>query len=273
MAKIALETAETVLPLYSHPKSPHRYTLPQLAACVLLMFRLKLSYRDMEEWLLATDKVCQTLGLKTVPDHATLCRAHQRLRMTTLKQMNQALLDKLGVEEELIASDATGYRTTVASAYYQARCGRTYREWSKGAYAVGTQSQLILAWRQGRGPGNDAPFLNGLRRDARRYGRYEHGRPCWAMITDAGFDGQGVKEGDLIPPIRRHGKLVSPQRKARAELVSAARLDGIYGQRWKCETVHSVIKRKLGDTLRSRHVSRRRREPAVKGLVYNIHVH
>jgi len=272
MARIALDTAEAVLPRYSHPKSPHRYTLPQLATCVLLMFRLKLSYRDMEEWLLATDLVCQTLQLKTVPDHATLFRAYKRLRMNTLKQMNQALLDKLGVEEELIASDATGYRTTAASAYYQARRGRTYRGWRKGVYAVGTQSQLILAWRQGRGPGNDAPFLNGLRQDAGRYGRSDHGRPGWAMIADTGFDGQGVKEGDLIPPERRHGKLISPERKARAELVSAARLDGIYGQRWKCETVHSVIKRKLGDALRSRRVSHYRREPAIRGLIYNIHV-
>ncbi|MBC7260447.1 MAG: hypothetical protein H5T63_00410 [Chloroflexi bacterium] len=93
------------------------------------------------------------------------------------------------------------------------------------------------------------------------------------MITDAGFDGQGVQEGDLIPPVQRHGKLVSPERKARAELVAAARLDGIYGQRWKSETVHSVIKRKFGDTIRSRLERCRRREPAIKGLLYNIHVY
>jgi len=273
VARIALQIAEEVLPKYSHPKSPHRYTQPQLAACVLLMYRLQLSYRDMEEWLLATDRVCQALQLKRVPDHATLCRAHQRLRMNQLQAMNEALLDKLGVEEELITADSTGYRMNSASAYYQTRRGGSYREWSKGVYAVGVQSQLILAWRQGRGPGSDSPFLAGLRRDVRRYGRYEQGRRCWTMITDAGFDGQGVKEGDLIPPVRRHGKLLSPERQARAELVAAARLDGIYGQRWKSETVHSVIKRKFGDTIRSRLESCRDREPALKGLLYNIHIH
>jgi hypothetical protein len=55
-------------------------------------------------------------------------------------------------------------------------------------------------------------------------------------------------------------------------LVSAARLDGFYGQRWKVETVNSVIKRKFGDEIRSRLVSRRYCEPIVKGLIYNIHV-
>lgn len=79
----------------------------------------------MEEWLLASDVVCQALQLKHVPDHATLCRAHQRLRMGMPQQMNQALLDKLGVEEELITSDATGYRMISASAYYQTRRGQS----------------------------------------------------------------------------------------------------------------------------------------------------
>jgi hypothetical protein len=55
------------------------------------------------------------------------------------------------------------------------------------------------------------------------------------MLADAGFDGDGVEATDLIPPIRRHGKLVEPTRKARADLVSAARLDGLFGQRWKTE--------------------------------------
>jgi len=32
-----------------------------------------------------------------------------------------------------------------------------------------------------------------------------------------------------------------------------------------------VIKRKLGDALRSRRVMLQKREPAVKGLVYNLH--
>ena len=86
-----------------------------------------------------------------------------------------------------------------------------------------------------------------------------------------GFDGQTVQEDDLIPPVRRGGNLLHPERKARADLVSQARLDGLFGQRWKTETVNSVIKRKFGDTIRSRTRSLQRREPIIKGLVYNIH--
>jgi hypothetical protein len=54
--------------------------------------------------------------------------------------------------------------------------------------------------------------------------------------------------------------------------VAAARMDGLFGQRWKTETINSVIKRKFGDTIRSRTVRLQHREPIVKGLIYNIHV-
>jgi hypothetical protein len=56
------------MPAYSHPKSPHRFTLPQLAACVLMTFYLDLSYRDMEEWLLASSEVRTLHELERVPD-------------------------------------------------------------------------------------------------------------------------------------------------------------------------------------------------------------
>jgi hypothetical protein len=46
----------------------------------------------------------------------------------------------------------------------------------------------------------------------------------------------------------------------------------LFGQRWKVETVNSVIKRKFGDTIRSRSLRLQRREAIVKALVYNIHV-
>ena len=91
------------------------------------------------------------------------------------------------------------------------------------------------------------------------------------MLAGSGFDGQTVRDDDLVPPVRRGGSLLDPKRKARADLVSQARLDGLFRQHWKPETVNSVIKRKFGDTIRSRKRSLERREPVIKGLVYNIH--
>src|SRR5215210_1537256 len=100
VAGLAYQIAQTSLPRYSHPKSPQHFTLPQLAACVLLTFYLKVSYRDMEEWLLATDQVRQILDLPRVPDHSTLARTFRKLRQSDLETMRQTLLERLQPEEE-----------------------------------------------------------------------------------------------------------------------------------------------------------------------------
>lgn len=99
---------------------------------------------------------------------------------------------------------------------------------------------------------NDARMLAPLRNGAQVYA---HGAN-WLFLAEAGFDCQAVTERDLITPIRRGGSLVASERKARADLVAQAGLDGLFGQRWKTETVHSVIKRKLGGDIRSRLMQR-----------------
>jgi len=271
VARIAYTLAQATLPTYSHAKSPRRFTLPQRAACVVLMTYLRLSSRDMEEWLLASSEVRTVLGLgEHVPDHSTLTRTQAQLTIARLTAMQQTLLQKVEVEEVAVAVDTTNFRLQHASAYYMTRTGRQYKDWVKGGYAVGIHSQLILAWRSGRGLacGSDIHYLVPLRRQAARWMR----RDSWVVIADSGFDGRVTKPYDLIPVLRRNYDIKAPERKARADLVSQARLDGLYGQRWKVETVHSVMKRKFGDTIRSRRRLLQFREPLLKALVYNIHV-
>src|SRR5512135_265673 len=268
IARIAHRLCQAVVPAYSNLKSPHRFTQPQLFACVLLMFYVRKSYRDMEEWLLASGAVVKELGLKDIPDHSTLNRTYKRMRMKLLNALQRQLLDQLHPNELGIAFDTTGFSPTQASLHYLARCGRKYDHFYKGGYAVGVDSQLILASMSGEGPGADTGFLEPLRRKAARYGV----RGQWMVLADSGFDASTVRPEDLIPPIRRGGVMKQPQRIERMDLVSAAKVDGYFGQRWKVETVNSVIKRKFGDDIRSRKPSRRNREPIVKGLIYNLHV-
>lgn len=267
VAEIAYDIAKKQLPLYRHKNSPHRFTWPQLAACVLMTFYLDYSYRDMEDWLLASDKICKALGLQEIPDHSTLCRAFHRLGIGCLRAMQRLLLQKVSLEETMVGIDSTGFTPDQASAYYSFRNGKPKRDWVKGACAVGTDSQFILGTCASYGRYQDAVLLNSLRRQAVTYtvrNRF--------ILADAGFDGRQVKEGDILPPVRKGGALRAQERIARAELVAQDRLDGLYGQRWKCETVNSVIKRKFGDTVRSRATRLHFREVFVKGLIYNIHL-
>jgi IS5 family transposase len=271
IARMAYHLAKAEMPLYSHPKSPHRFTQPQLTACVMLAFYLNLSYRAMEEWLLATDQICAVLELKEIPDHTTLARMMHRLTQARLSKMLHRFLQQLEELEETVAIDATGFRLTQASAYYLTRSNRTYRHWVKGVYVVGTRSQYILAWASGTHQDHDIRFLAQLKRDVARYGRRKNGKRAWVLLGDSGFDAAKLSDKDLIPPIRRGGRLVNKHRRARADLVSQARLDGVFGQRWKTETVHSVIKRLFGDTIRSRSHRLQLREPILLALLYNLH--
>jgi len=103
------------------------------------------------------------------------------------------------------------------------------------------------------------------------WGKKERGRRAWLCLADSGFNGEGVSQLDIVPPIRREGNIVDAARIARRELVDQARLDGVYGQRWKVETVISVIKRKFGDSIRSIKERLKDREVDIKGLVYAFH--
>jgi transposase len=267
-AQLAYRAAQASYPKYRRKKSKKTFTQPQLIACVLLKMYLNLSYRDCEEWLRATDRVCQALELSEVPDHSTLNRAFQRLTEIRLNKLLTSVLADMDVKESVIAGDSTGFTLSTASAYYRTRSGKSFRGWVKGSYAVGTQSQLILVARASRrNSPNDAHMLAPLRNGAQAYATGDD----WVFLADAGFDCQAVTDRDIVPPIRRGGRLLAPERKARADLVAQARLDGLFGQRWKTETVHSVIKRKFGGEIRSRLKQRQNREPLIKAVVYNLH--
>ncbi len=267
VAEIAYDLAKKQLPLYCHKNSPHRYQWPQLVSCVLLTFYLNLSYRDMEEWLWASDKICKALNLQSIPDHSTLCRAFRKIGMDILRSLQKLLLSRYTLREVAIGIDSTGFRTDQASAYYSFRNGRPKKDWVKGAFVIGTDSQMILGTCMSYGRYQDSVLLTSLRKQAQPYSiRHRF------VLADAGFDGRQIQIGDIIPPVRRHGKLVDPNRIDRANLIAQARLDGLYGQCWKCETINSVIKRKFGDTVRSRTTRYHFREVFVKGLIYNLHV-
>jgi transposase len=271
-ARLAYSLTKAVVPQYSHRNSPKTYTQPQLVACVLLGFYLDVPYRDLEDWLLASDQVCAVLELTKVPHYSTLCRAFHRLRMPQLHALHQRLLAWVGVEEEAMVVDATGYRPTRASQHYLSRTGRPMHDFVKGFYIVGVQHQYIHGWRYARGPGGfDAQYLDCLRRQGHRYGHKVKGRREWVLFGDKGFDGIQARPTDLIPPRQGRHPVVRPDRRLRLELTGQARLDGFLGQRWKVETVISVMKRKSGDTIRSIQRRRQRREVAIKALVYNLH--
>ena len=79
VARVALKVGKRSLPEYSHPKSPQRFTLPQLFACLALKVFFKADYRGIEQILKDFPSLCAELGLKSVPHFTTLQKCERRL--------------------------------------------------------------------------------------------------------------------------------------------------------------------------------------------------
>ncbi len=79
LARAALEAGKEALPAYSHLKSPHKFTQPQLFAMLVLKQFFKLDYRGIAQWLGRWSELRQALELERVPNYSTLCYAEGRL--------------------------------------------------------------------------------------------------------------------------------------------------------------------------------------------------
>lgn len=78
-ARVAYQISRETLPRYAHAKSPHYFTFQQLGACALLRTVMRLSFRDMQNYLKENAELRHALDLRVVPDYTTLMRAEQKM--------------------------------------------------------------------------------------------------------------------------------------------------------------------------------------------------
>ena len=260
--------------MYSHPKSPHKYSLPQLLSCVLLKIYIKnISFRDLEELLLSSEDMCRVLGLRAVPNYSTLSRAHSRVSDKQIQLLVEKVLEVIFTHAKInssmvFACDSTGFKEDSASFYYALRSGKKRKRWIKATYLVDTKTQVCVSQVISTGPSGDSKGICQL----------EHRAPLKAFIEvmDRGFDGKGnfrfALPFRIIPPIRRGGSIKSWRRILAYMVYLISRWMGIYGKRWICETMNSVIKRKFGDSLRERKEQNKKKITSLMAIAYNIHV-
>lgn len=78
-AKMALRVGKQGLDPYSHPKSPHKYTQPQLFAILALKHFFNTDYRGVIAMLEDWPDLVRELKLKQLPNYSTLKYAQDRL--------------------------------------------------------------------------------------------------------------------------------------------------------------------------------------------------
>lgn len=79
LAREALVVGQRALPKYSHPRSRHDFTQPQLFALLTLKQMLCVDYRGLVTLLTEWRELRRALRLRKVPHYSTLCYAAHRL--------------------------------------------------------------------------------------------------------------------------------------------------------------------------------------------------
>jgi len=291
--RVAHEAARVVLPGYRAKFSRHDFTLAQLFACLVVREMMGKSYRRTEALLRDTDW-CEQLGMTKVPDHATLCRAFHHILnrqrvgdMLDLFSRVMRLSHKLG---RTLAIDSTYYDTHHRSRHYERRCRKqasddkntvnsrrsaAAKQTPKLAIGVDTRSHLITSGKSKTGMGSDARDFGPLLCAAVRRG------PWREVLADPGYDSRHNHElaRDKLkvrsrikatagrrgtqPPTDRYRRLMQQQ-------LQGSQAGKPYGQRAQAETVMSMLKRNLGDSLRARGEHAREMELLLKVLTHDV---
>jgi hypothetical protein len=284
---MALRAARDCLADYARPKSPKKFTQPQLVACLIIRQHQRMDYRGMSVMLAEWSDLREVLGLKQVPHFTTLCQADKRLFSKGTADLLMAatlrLCRKAGVlrrRTHLAAIDSTGLESRHVSAYFTQRCGRHgghYKHrYPKLSAICDTANHLVLGLVVDRGPRPDSMEDEATLLAAFRQQRFA------TLVGDAGYESErfhrtcrrdlGIRS--IIPTTqrgrgRRDGKARATSGYYR-RLMQRAFPQQLYGQRWQIECLFSMLKRNLGSALRARSYHSQTRELRARILTHNL---
>jgi len=305
----AWRLASRVWPSYGHRFSRHDFTLAQLFACLVVREMMKLSYRKTEALLRDSPHWLREIQMSRAPDHNTLWRAFDVLVQTRKVNRMLDLLARLFEGDRLLrlgikplTIDSTCYEQRHRSRHYDRICRRIglgegakydkrpekptpeevnrarsqkLRRMPKLALAVAAGCHLILAAKVRTGNGSDAPDFAPLLYHAWKRAKVK------VAVADAGYDSErnhraarlDMSVRSIMPP--KIGRPTSKAPSGRFRNLMRQRFARKadrrhYGQRAQSETVNSMMKRNLGDALRSRLPERREKEMLLRSLTHNL---
>jgi len=119
---VALAAGKDAFSDYSHLYSPHKFTQPQLFACLVLKEFEKKDYRGVCQLLRDCSDLCQVIGLKVVPHFTTLQKASRRLlAQNHVRRLIDHTVRKIRRRKSRVpyaAVDSSGFDAHHASRYF-----------------------------------------------------------------------------------------------------------------------------------------------------------
>ena len=198
VARVALAVGKDAFSDYSHRYSPHKFTQPQLFACLVLKEFEKKDYRGIAKLLSEWSALREALGLRFVPHFTTLQKASVRLlklkHVRSLVERTVRLIHRRRKNVSHAAGDSSGFEAHHASRYFiwrrdnqkedekRPKRRRSYRRFGKLMVIVNCRSHAILAAVASEGPTPDIDQLDEIAAELPASVNVER------MLLDAGFD-------------------------------------------------------------------------------------
>jgi hypothetical protein len=282
VAALAMNLGQRHLADYGATRSRHDFTQRQLMACLILRAYLKTTYRGLLDILAGHGRLRTALGLEgKLPHFTTLQKFSSR---SEVLEIADALIGQIGKwalraqvstgKKVAVAMDATGMETSVASAHFASRAGRTRRRWVKLSLAVVCGNLFPLGLVMDWGPSNDKCQAFALLEKS-----FEEPVPGRRprLYADAGYDADWIHElcrgewgvESIIKPAR-HKSDGSLGGTWRAAMTKEHLRKCAYGRRWQIESFISGLKRTTGSALAARTDTNLLKEAAIRVLAYAL---
>ncbi|MDE1861487.1 MAG: IS5 family transposase [Thaumarchaeota archaeon] len=259
------------VPPYLHKSSNHVYSVWQHLVLLTLRQYERKSYRRFVEFLEEAFGVVGFLGLSRIPHYTTLQKAAARLRHGMLLKILESFLAYCQVSRMLAGMDATGLSHGQASYYYTKKF-KLRRKFVKITICADLRQQIVCGIKIRHRRRNDmydfTPLLRKLTGLA----------SVGTMVADRGFDSEqnhvdagklGVERCIIRP---RYENLKPSKTRGEHRRRMKRRFPWkTYHQRSKVETIFSVIKGMLGDSVTSRNIVTQNRETLYRVIAYNCY--
>ena len=285
VARLALAVGRQTLQTYAHRYAPHKFTQPQLFACLVLKTFFKMDYRGVARLVTEHSDLRIELHLQTVPHFTTLQKASQRLlKRRRARRLFTATVHRFLKRRRRVrraALDSTGLECGHRSLYYIRRRNGSLKKWQTVAYsryakleaAFECQTHLMIGILVDRGPRADTDRFRPLLQDTQQRVQVA------AALADAGYDSEAnhryARETcgilSFIPATIGRPTTKLPSGRYRRQMKLRLNKNyGRYGQRWQAETGFSMFKRRIGSTVNARSYWSQFRELFLMAITYNL---
>ncbi len=261
-ARVSYGIAKKAIRPYSSKFSKKTFTQPQHVAILCMKKKKRLKYRELEEFLMESPRICEALELREFPDFTTSCKQFvkfERKVLIILIYLSACLLPRSGKG----GIDATGYDRRHNSKHYVKRCRLTIQS-LKVTFLIDLKQLTILAVHVTASRKHDSqiapPLIDQYEKEFEEF--------LESLCGDKGFDSKKFRN-----KLRCKGtRPLIPYREfnRKHEYWNSLFNEDDLHQRSKCETVNSMTKRNYGDTVTAKGFCNQLKEVLFVAVVHNL---